>query len=249
MKTNQIVLKVKRQNSRQEQPYWEEFKVSYRPNMNIVSTLMVIQKNPINADGEKTNPVVWESNCLEEVCGACSMVINGKARQACSTLIDSLTQPITLEPLNSFPVVRDLMVDREELFDALKKVKAWIEIDGTQDLGPAPRQAANVQAITYDLSRCMTCGVCAHACPNYNSRSKFIGPAAVSQVRLFNLNPLGKMNKDERLQVLMEDGGVTDCGNSQNCVKSCPKGIPLTKSLAEMKKDATLLSLKNIFRK
>ncbi len=245
----EVLFKIKRQNSPQEEPYWEEFKVPYRPNMNVVSALMAIQKHPINAKGEVTTPVVWESNCLEEVCGACSMVINGKARQSCSALIDSLTQPITLEPLNNFPVVRDLMVDREALFDALKKVKAWIEIDGTQDLGPAPRQAANVQAITYDLSRCMTCGVCAHACPNYNSKSKFIGPAAVSQVRLFNLNPLGQMNKEERLEALMDEGGVAECGNSQNCVKACPKGIPLTKSLAEMKKDVTLLALKNIFRK
>ena len=74
----------------------------------------------------------------------------------------------------------------------------------------------------------MTCGVCAHACPNYNSKSKFIGPAAVSQVRLFNLNPLGQMNKEERLEALMDEGGAVECGNSQNCVKACPKGIPLT---------------------
>lgn len=245
----EVAFKVKRQDAPGETPYWEEFKIPYRPNMNVVSSLMAIQKNPVNARGKQTNPVVWESNCLEEVCGACSMVINGKARQACSTLVDGLTQPITLEPLNNFPVIRDLMVDREELFAALRKVKAWVEIDGTQDLGPAPRQAANVQAVTYDLSRCMTCGICAHACPNYNTKSNFVGPAAVSQVRLFNLNPLGEMNKDDRLLTLMQEGGVMECGNSQNCVKSCPKGIPLTKSLAEMKKDVTLLALKNILRK
>jgi succinate dehydrogenase / fumarate reductase iron-sulfur subunit len=244
-----ILFKIKRQNSPQDKPYWEEFKILYKPNMNVVSALMTIQKEPINVKGEVSSPVVWESYCLEEICGACSMVINGKARQACSTLIDNLTQPITLEPLNNFPVVRDLMVDREALFDALKKVKAWIEIDGTHDLGPAPRQSSKLQAITYDLSRCMTCGICAHVCPNYNNKSNFIGPAAVSQARLFNLNPTGQMNKDERLETLMKDGGVAECGNSQNCVKSCPKGIPLTKSLAEMKKDVTLLALKNIFTK
>ena len=121
----------------------------------------------------------------------------------------------------------DLLVDREALFEALKKVKAWVEIDGTHDLGPAPRQAANVQAITYDLSRCMTCGVCAHACPNYNSKSKFIGPAAVSQVRLFKLNPLGQMNKEERLHALMDEGGVAECGILRTALRLVPKGYHL----------------------
>ena len=64
---------------------------------------MEIQRNPVNAEGEKTAPVCWESNCLEEVCGACSMVINGKPRQACTALIDKLEQPIRLEPMTHVP--------------------------------------------------------------------------------------------------------------------------------------------------
>lgn len=73
-------------------------------------------------------------NCLEEVCGACSMVINGKPRQSCTALIDQLEQPIRLKPMKTFPVVRDLQVDRSRMFNALKRVKAWIPIDGTYDL-------------------------------------------------------------------------------------------------------------------
>lgn len=74
-------------------------------------------------------------NCLEEVCGACSMVINGRARQSCSAIVDQLEQPIRLEPMNTFPVIRDLQVDRSRMFDNLKRMKAWIPIDGTYDLG------------------------------------------------------------------------------------------------------------------
>ena len=59
-------------------------------------------------------------NCLEEVCGACSMVINGRARQSCSAIVDQLEQPIRLEPMNTFPVIRDLQVDRSRMFDNLK---------------------------------------------------------------------------------------------------------------------------------
>jgi len=230
---------ITRQDGPNEQPYKEEFKLPYRKNMNVISALMEIQRNPVNAKGEKTTPVVWESNCLEEVCGACSMVINGKPRQACTALIDQLEQPIRLEPMRTFPVVRDLIVDRSRMFDALKRVKAWIPIDGTYDLGPGPRMPETERQMRYELSKCMTCGVCLEACPNVNTRSNFMGPFVISQVRLFNSHPTGAMNKDERLEALLGEGGLQECGNSQNCVQACPKGIPLTTSIAAMNKEAT----------
>jgi succinate dehydrogenase / fumarate reductase iron-sulfur subunit len=235
--------KVKFVITRRESPeaasFTEEFEIPYRPNMNVISALMEIQRNPVKADGGKTAPVCWESNCLEEVCGACSMVINGKPRQACTALIDKLEQPIRLEPMSTFPVVRDLVINRERMFTALKKVKAWIPIDGTYDLGPGPRMAESKRQWAYELSKCMTCGVCLEACPNVNDRNSFIGPASISQVRLFNAHPTGEMNAHERLDALMEEGGIEGCGNSQNCVRSCPKGIPLTTSIAAMKRDTT----------
>ncbi|WP_377888257.1 succinate dehydrogenase iron-sulfur subunit [Alkalihalobacillus sp. R86527] len=242
-----ITLKIKRQDGPESAPYEETFTIPYRQNMNVISALMEIRRNPINAKGEKTTPVIWEMGCLEEVCGACSMVINGKPRQSCTALVDRLEQPIRLEPMTTFPVVRDLAVDRSRMFDALKKVKAWIPIDGTHDLGPGPRMPENKRQWAYELSKCMTCGVCLEACPNVNSRSEFIGPAAVSQVRLFNSHPTGEMNKEERLEGLMDEGGLANCGNSQNCVQSCPKGIPLTTSIAAMNRATSLQTFKNFF--
>ncbi|PZE21333.1 succinate dehydrogenase iron-sulfur subunit [Paenibacillus xerothermodurans] len=236
---------VTRQESPESKPYTEEFEIPYRPNMNVISALMEVQRNPVNANGNKTTPVCWESNCLEEVCGACSMVINGKPRQACSALIDKLEQPVRIAPMSTFPVVRDLVINRERMFNALKKVKAWIPIDGTYDLGPGPRMAESKRQWAYELSKCMTCGVCLESCPNVNDKTDFIGPAAISQVRLFNAHPTGEMNAEERLDALMTDGGIEGCGNSQNCVSSCPKGIPLTTSIAAMNKDTT----KHLFKK
>src|SRR5699024_1652227 len=122
---------ITRQDSPDASPYKETFEIPYRKNMNIISGLMKIRKNPVTASGDKS--------CLEEVCGACSMVINGTARQSCATLVDNLEQPIRLEPMDTFPVVRDLIVDRERMFDDLKRIKAWIPIDGTYDLGEGPR--------------------------------------------------------------------------------------------------------------
>lgn len=240
-----IRLIVTRQDDANSQPYQEEFAVPYRKNMNIISALMEIQRNPVNVKGETVAPIQWESNCLEEVCGACSMVINGRPRQACTALIDSLEQPVQVEPIKTFPVLRDLVVDRGRMFDALKKVKAWIPIDGTHDLGPAPRQSESEQQWRYELSKCMTCGVCLEACPNVNQTASFIGPFAVGQVAMFNAHPTGAMNKEERTAALISEGGLQECGNSQNCVQACPKGIPLTTAIATMNREAS----KHLFKK
>jgi succinate dehydrogenase / fumarate reductase iron-sulfur subunit len=86
----------------------------------------------------------------------------------------------------------------------------------------------------------MTCGCCLQACPNVNARSAFMGPAVISQVRFFNLHPSGKMNAGARLDAMTRPGGVSDCGNAQNCVQVCPKDIPLTDSIAEVGRDVTL---------
>jgi len=157
------VLRIKRQESPNSEPYYEEFEIPYLAHHNIISMLMEIRRNPVTRQGKRVAPVVFDANCLEEVCGSCTMVINGRVRQGCSQLADSLNGPVTIEPMSKFPVIRDLWVDRSKMFDYLKKAHAWIPIDGTYDLGPGPRIAPSVQEFAYLFSRCMTCGCCLEA--------------------------------------------------------------------------------------
>jgi len=220
----------------------EEFEVPYLPQMNVISALQQIQKNPRTKDGKTVAPVVWESSCLEEVCGACTMLINGRVRQACSALVDKLApngEPITIAPMTKFPLVRDLVVDRSRMFDDMKRVHAWIDIDGTHDVGPGPRESSEQQEERYPLSRCMTCGCCVEACPQYGRSSKFVGAFAVNLVRLYNMHPSGALHKNARLETVMDEGGVQDCGKAQNCIEVCPKDIPLVDSIASVSRDAT----------
>ncbi len=243
-----VTLKIKRQDSEASDSYWETFTIPYIPGSNVISCLMDIQANPVNAKGEEVTPVVWECNCLEEVCGACTMVINGKVHQSCSALVDQLEKPISLEPMSKFPVVRDLAVDRARMFDALKKVQAWVTADGYHDLGPGERESTSHQEVAYKLSECMTCGCCVEACPQYSRSNNFLGAAAISQSRLFNMHPTAKNIADERLDTLMQKGGIADCGNAQNCVEACPKSIPLTESIAEMGRQVSGKFWRNIFQ-
>jgi succinate dehydrogenase / fumarate reductase iron-sulfur subunit len=254
-----VVFKIKRCDGPGKPSRWESFKVPVEPGSNVISCLRAIAANPVTTDGRKTTPVVWDSGCLEEVCGACTMVINGRVRQSCSCLIDEYApeegDTLTLEPMSKFPVIRDLWVDRERMFHTLKRVKAWVPIDGTYSLGPGPKEAPEHQQTRYALSECMTCGCCLEACPQYLKEADpagwdtaFVGAAAISQVRLFNEHETGKRLKSDRLEVMMGQGGVNDCGNAQNCVKVCPKGIPLTESIGAVGRSTTVHAFTRFFK-
>ena len=106
-----VKLKIKRQTGPTAESHWDEFEIPWKPGMNVISAMMDIAANPVTKDGKQTTPIAYDSNCLEEICGSCAMLINGKAKMACSALVDHFEQPITVEPLSKFPIVRDLAVD------------------------------------------------------------------------------------------------------------------------------------------
>lgn len=239
MAPEKVILKIKRQESPEAKPYWEEYHVRYRPYLNLITCLQEIRKNLKTFDGRRTTPVAWDSSCLEEICGICTMLINGRVRQTCSALVDQLEQPITVEPMTKFPVVRDLVVDRSVMFRNLRRVKAWVPLPDTTDRGPGPKILPRDQQINYALSRCFSCGACLEVCPQVNEKNDFVGAAVISQARLFNRHPIGKEIKLERLRALAGEGGIEDCGNAQNCLAICPKEIPLVDSIAEVNRDIT----------
>jgi succinate dehydrogenase / fumarate reductase iron-sulfur subunit len=258
-------VRVLRQDAPDSPSYWERHRVRYEPDMNVTSVLQRIAAQSESIDGRQVAPVAYDANCLEEVCGSCTMIINGRVRQACSALVDKLLEErpaeIELQPMSKFPVLRDLCVDRRRLFRALEKVKAWIPVDGYYDLGPGPRQSQEEQQRAYPYSQCMSCGCCLDACPQYApievahgqgesdaehaARAdavfdvNFVGPHAIAQAIYYNSNPTGRMNAGQRVDALTAPGGVQACGNAQNCVAVCPKEIPLTTAIARAGREAT----------
>ncbi len=268
-----ITVRILRQDGPGQESYWERHQVPYEPELNVISLLQKVAAQARSVDGKQVAPVCWDCNCLEEVCGACTMLVNGKTRQSCSALVDRLLEDnsneIELRPMTKFPVIRDLMVDRGRVFQALKKVQAWIPVDTYYDMGPGPRIARKEQEQAYPLSECMSCGCCLEACPQYTKveltqqdgesaedfearKAKaydhaFIGAHAISQAVLFNSHPTGKGNADDRVDALTAPGGIQLCGNAQNCVAVCPKHIPLTTSIARAGRAATVRGLKRFF--
>ena len=268
-----IHVRILRQDAPGQESYWELHEVPYEPNMNVISVLQRIAAAARSQDGRQVAPVAWDCSCLEEVCGSCTMLVNGRTRMACTALVDRLLEEnpesIELRPMSKFPVVRDLVVDRRRLFRSLERVEAWVPVDGSYDHGPGPRISPEEQEDAYPLSTCISCGCCLEACPqftkidvvrrddesaeDFEARKNasfdrgFVGPHAVSQAMLFNGHPTGKMIADERMRALTSSGGIQMCGNAQNCVAVCPKHIPLTRSIARAGRAATVWAIKKLF--
>ena len=259
-----VRFRIKRCEGQGKPSRWEEFDVPVQSasegsgSANVVSCLQWIAANPVTVSGEQTTPVSYDVGCLEEVCGSCTMLVNGSVRQSCSALIDEYApndgDVITLEPMSKFPVNRDLFVDRGRLFNDLKEIVGWVPIDGTYHLGAGPEESPENQQVRYRLSTCMSCGCCLEACPQYTLEEDeeswdgaFVGAAVISQVRYFNLHGTGRELARKRLDMMAEKGGVSDCGNAQNCVKVCPKEIPLTESIGAVGRSVTVHKLKQFF--
>jgi succinate dehydrogenase / fumarate reductase iron-sulfur subunit len=268
-----VRVRILRQDLAGGESYWERFEVAYEPNMNVISVLQKIAAAARTPDGRRVAPVAWDCSCLEEVCGSCTMLINGRTRMACSALVDKLLAEdageIELRPMSKFPVVRDLVVDRRRLFRSLERVQAWVPVDDSYDHGPGPRISPEQQQDAYPLAECISCGCCLEACPQFTKieptrqegeseaefdarrreafDAAFVGAHAISQAMLFNAHPTGKMIADERLEALTGRGGIQMCGNAQNCVAVCPKRIPLTRSIARAGRAATVWAIKKLF--
>jgi succinate dehydrogenase / fumarate reductase iron-sulfur subunit len=271
-KPESFLVRVLRQDAPGKPGYWQRFRVPYEADMNCISVLQKIAEIAETVEGDKVPPVVWECNCLEEVCGACTMIVNGRVRQACTALVDRLLNEkpeIDLRPMTKFPVLRDLLVNRSRIFASLEKIRGWVPVDSYLDLGSGLRQSQESQQLAYQYSKCMSCGCCMEACPQFlkieldrdpgeteehfrarertaNVRS-FMGAHAIAQVELFNSNPIGAMTSYERLEALTSEGGIQSCGNAQNCVKVCPKEIPLTAAIGRQGRLATVHLLKKWF--
>lgn len=268
-----INVRVKRQDRPGETQYWELHRIPYEREMNVISVLQRIAAQATTVDGKRVTPVAWDCGCLEEVCGSCTMVINGRVRQSCSALVDRLLEEeadeIVLEPMAKFPVIRDLLVDRSRMFRDLQRIKGWVPVDSYYDMGSGPRQDRENQERNYPLSKCMTCGCCLEACPQYQRielerlegesdeafeqrknaayDESFMGAHALSQAMRFNDHPVGKSIAGDRLEALAGPGGVSTCGNAQNCVAVCPKDIPLTTSIAQAGRATTIYTIKKFF--
>ena len=209
--------------SAQEKAYYDEFLYEGDGSLTIADYLTELNLSEVlkNTEGKVCRKVVWECSCKEGKCGACAMVINGIPALACTVFLKDIQKrgKITLEPLHKFPLIRDLKVDRQCIFDALKKRKVWLEKKKTSDF------SWDYQ-LQYQSSKCLMCGCCLEACPNFSPGHTFEGaPLMVHLYKEIEQNEEGT-HKTEMKEAYRKHF-FRGCGNAMACKNVCPAKIAL----------------------
>ena len=177
------------------------------------------------------NPVEYSCSCLQGICGACAMVINGEPKLACQTFLNAEQvvkeyDVITIEPLSKFPLVKDLKVDRSILYDSMKSSRLWLESD-------AEIQDDDLD-FEYEMSLCLMCGCCCEVCPNYDL-GDFVGAhIPVSASKLINQEKDSSHVKE--IKRSYKNGFFNHCVKSLACEDSCPAGISTQRAISRMNK-------------
>ena len=214
-------------------PFYQDFEVTVQPTDRLLDVLVYIKRN-------LDNTLSFRKSCAHGVCGSDAMTINGVERLACKTLVQDVAEndsdTVSIEPLKSLPVQRDLMIDYTRFFEVYRIVKPFLVPKG------APEQNEYVQSQEDrkkfdDPTKCILCASCYASCPVVaETNPDFIGPAAVVQAARFVFD-----SRDEglsaRKDVLDDENGVWACEGHFNCTKVCPRDIKVTKNINLIKRD------------
>ena len=219
------ILHILRRERGKETSYWQDFEYeACSPGDTIATALRHINSREDIRDiaGNKAGPVVWESSCNQQKCGACAMVINGIPALACAwKLSDQRKDTIKVEPLRKFPVIEDLMTDRSILRENLKTLRIWLESDA--------KLSERDTDMAFEASECIQCGCCLEVCPNFCCGGTFMG---MNGVALFNRILTETDRADyEKAAKQYQKHIFEGCGKSLACRDICPKKIDTEKMM------------------
>ncbi|WP_418264275.1 succinate dehydrogenase/fumarate reductase iron-sulfur subunit [Flavobacterium faecale] len=245
-----LTLKIWRQKNAQDKGAMVDYKIDgIEPDMSFLEMLDVFNEQQINAGEE---PVAFDHDCREGICGMCSLFINGEAHgpdrgvTTCQLHMRMFKDgdTITIEPFRAaaFPVVKDLVVDRSS-FDRIQHAGGFISVNtsgNTIDANTIPVNKQDADA-AFDAATCIGCGACVATCKN-SSAMLFVA-AKVSQYALLPQGQVEAVDRVLNMVKQMDDEGFGNCTNTGACEIECPKGISL-ENIARMNREYMSASLK-----
>jgi succinate dehydrogenase / fumarate reductase iron-sulfur subunit len=226
--TRTITLRIRRFDPEVDaEPHWESYDVQALPTDRVLNLLHQVKWDQ---DGSLT----FRRSCAHGVCGSDAMRINGVNRLACKVLARDMPDEITIEPIKGLPLEKDLVVDMEPFFEAYKAIKPFLITYGN---APSREhlQSQKDRDRFDDTTKCILCAACTTSCPVYWTDGSYFGPAAIVNAHRFIFDSRDQ-GAEERLEILNDREGVWRCRTTFNCTEACPRGIEITKAIAEVKR-------------
>ncbi len=215
------------------EPSWETFEVPLHSEWMILDALNYIKDH---LDGSLS----YRWACRMGVCGSCGMMVNGQPVLTCATYLETLLPgPIRVEPLQGFPIIRDLVGDITDFLEKLTRVKPWIVRAEEKPLADGEYLQTPEQLAEYkQYSMCINCMLCYSACPIYALDPEFIGPAAIALAQRYNMDSRDQADQ-ERLDILSQHDGIWACTFVGECSAVCPKNVDPAGAIQRYKVTAT----------
>jgi len=229
----EIKILVKRYEPEDKRSWISEYKVPVDEDTTVLDALIYI-KDRID------RTLTFRYSCRMAICGSCGMVINGKPLLACHTRISEINEPIFIEPLFNFEILKDLVVDIDIFMDYLKEMKPYIiRKEEPKEIIIKTEQQEPIM----NPSACINCMLCYAACPVFGYDPTFKGPAALSLLYRYLMDPLDQ-GKEDRLKIATDKDAIWKCSFWGECSNVCPKGVDPAFSIQRLKLMAALSSLK-----
>ncbi len=230
------IFRIKRFNPETDQaPYWQDFEVKLEPMERLLDGLLRIKE-------EQDGSLTFRRSCAHGICGSCAMKINGRNRLACQTLAKDLPDRVEIEPLQAYPVIKDLVVDMEPFFSKNEEVMPYL-INNNPPPERERLQSPDEQKRLVESITCIMCGSCTSACPVYWADRQYLGPSALLKAYRFIFDSRDQATQ-ERLKRIIHSHGLWRCHSIFNCVEVCPKEIDITSHIAALKRFALRKGLK-----
>jgi succinate dehydrogenase / fumarate reductase iron-sulfur subunit len=222
-----------------QEPRFDDFIVPFHKGMTILDAL-------IYARDHYDSTLTFRHSCQQAVCGSDALFVNGRQRLGCKTQLVDLEDPIRIEPLPHQEVVKDLVVDMQHFYDQMDAVEPYFDADELPD-GELEEQRQTPENREYVkmATRCIWCGACMSSCNIAAGDNEYLGPAAINKAYRFAMDEReGENRKQERLRIIEQEHGVWRCQTQFSCTEVCPKDIPLTEHIQELKREAVKNNLK-----
>jgi succinate dehydrogenase / fumarate reductase iron-sulfur subunit len=225
----QINVRIKRYNPETDKrPRWEEFNIEARPSDRVLDVLHELK-------WEQDGSLSFRRSCAHGICGSDAMMINGANRLACKLLVKDLGERITIEPIRGLPVLKDLIVDMEPFFESYEAVMPFFINDDPEPAGERLQSPEDREV--FDAStKCILCAACTTSCPVFWTNGRYIGPAAIVNAHRFIFDSRDQ-GTAQRLEVLNRMNGVWRCRTAYNCTEACPRDIPITQAIEQVRRE------------